>query len=158
MTFNKCRTMSLSNEFIFTRSQFWSSCIVVACVCVRLCVCPSARVSVNTEPVCAITQHAFKFDIVFESQQSCLHPGCAHLWRMRDTLIQRTKVRRLQSSPRKFGRTNHRWDCDIRDPRACPTRYLVPHLARYFKIPEFHRNCRATYGIVTSTSIHSNWK
>ena len=35
---------------------------------------------------------------------------------------------------------------------------LPLHLARHFKTPEFRRNCRATYGIVTRGPIHSNWK
>ena len=47
----------LFDVFIFTRGQFWPSGIVVACVCVYVCVsvCPC----VNHEFVSAITHHPF---------------------------------------------------------------------------------------------------
>ena len=93
-----------------------------------------------------------KSDIPFDSQRSCLHPGCAHGWRMRDTLTQQTK----QFGRRKFTlRVNHGIvTSGIRAHARCATF----HLARDFKTPEFRRNCRVTYGIVSRGPIHSNWK
>ena len=47
-----------------------------------------------------------------------------------------------------------------RDPHACATRYLMSWhgISKHKNTREFHRNCRAEYGIVTWRTIYSNAK
>ena len=108
--------------------------------------------------LCSHTLNCNRFNHIKSPIFSLIDRGAVYIRvaRMRDTLTQQTK----QFGRRKFTlrvRQVKSWDRDIRDPRTCATRYLL-HLARDFKTPEFRRNCRATYGIVTRGPIHSCWK